>query len=189
MSLVGKHQTLVHETRQVVLDLASRELLVNGAAAEVGERAFDIFLLLVQSRGELVSKDEIIQRVWSGVAIGDNTLEVQVSVLRKALGAERGLLKTAYGRGYRVLGAWSSGIPNVRHALSDTGLRRSSPSVRSNLPLPTSDLFGRGEDTSTVLALLAAHNLVTLVGTGGIGKTRLAQAVARRLLDQQPDDV
>ena len=189
MSLVGKHQTLVHETRQVVLDLASRELLVNGAAAEVGERAFDIFLLLVQSRGELVSKDEIIQRVWSGVAVGDNTLEVQVSVLRKALGAERGLLKTAYGRGYRVLGAWTSDIPNARHALSDTGPRRTSPSVRSNLPLPTSDLFGRGEETSTVLALLAAHNLVTLVGTGGIGKTRLAQAVARRLLDQQPDDV
>jgi predicted ATPase/DNA-binding winged helix-turn-helix (wHTH) protein len=189
LSLVEQHQTLVHETRPVALDLTSRELLINGVAAAIGERAFDIFVLLALAQGELVSKDEIIQRVWSGVAIGDNTLEVQVSALRKALGAERGLLKTAYGRGYRVLGAWTSGIPNARRAPSDAGAGRSSPSVRSNLPLPTSELFGRDEDISTVLALLGAHKLVTLVGTGGIGKTRLAQAVAHRLLDQQPDGV
>ena len=157
MSLVGQHQTLVHETRQVALDLTSRELLVNGVAAAIGERAFDIFALLAQSRGEFLSKDAIIQRVWSGVAINDNTLEVQVSALRKALGAERGLLKAAYGRGYRVLGAWASGIPNVRHSPS-AGARRASSSVRSNLLLPTSELFGRDEDSSTVLALLAALN-------------------------------
>ena len=105
MSLDGKHQTLVHETRQVVLDLASRELLVNGAAAEVGERAFDIFLLLVQSRGELVSKNEIIQRVWSGAAIGDNTLDVALD--RPNMGRDEALqLKVPVQ--YRVRGDFSS---------------------------------------------------------------------------------
>jgi DNA-binding winged helix-turn-helix (wHTH) protein len=184
-ALTGQHETLVHESRNVELDLRRRELLVRGVAAAIGDRAFDIFALLVDSRGELVSKDEIIRHLWSGAAIGDNALDAHISALRKALGPERGLLKTAYGRGYRVVGGWTAGVRDA----SRTGGGRPSLPVRSNLPLPASSLIGRDADSSSVIALLDEHRLITLVGTGGIGKTRLALDVAHRLLGQQLDGV
>ncbi|XVS67160.1 BTAD domain-containing putative transcriptional regulator [Actinosynnema sp. CA-299493] len=57
----------------------------------------------------------------------------------------------------------------------------------TNLPHPLGDLVGRDADVDEVRALLAADRLVTLTGPGGVGKTRLALAVARDLLAGFPD--
>ena len=190
MVLTDQNRRLFHESRQVEFDLTNRQLLVHGSTAAVGERAFDIFALLVQSQERLVSKDEIVQRVWSGVAISDNALEVQISSLRKALGPERGLLKTAYGRGYRLLGRWDTerrGDP-LRADLTDRSPQFGA-TFRSNLPLPATAMIGRDVDADAVSTLLARHRLVTLVGTGGIGKTRLGLEVAHSLAEQYLDGV
>lgn len=66
-----------------------RELRVNGSAVHLGGRAFDLLMVLVEGRGRLVTKDEILGRVWSGLIVEENTLQVQMSALRKALGADR----------------------------------------------------------------------------------------------------
>lgn len=60
-----------------------------------------------QSAGDLVTKNELMDRVWPGAIVEDNTLQVHISAIRKALGPDRGMLKTASGRGYRLLGAWT----------------------------------------------------------------------------------
>src|SRR5580698_10848244 len=73
----------------------------------IGSRAFEIVEILVGAAGELVTKDEIFGRVWPGAIVEDNTIQVHISAIRKALGADRGMLKTASGRGYRLLGAWT----------------------------------------------------------------------------------
>lgn len=190
MVLTGQNQRRFHESRQVELDLSSKQLFVHGSPAIIGERAFDIFAFLVQSQERLVSKDEIIQRVWSGAAISDNALEVQISSLRKALGPERGLLKTAYGRGYRLLGRWDTegrGDP-LRADVSNRSAQFQA-SFRSNLPLLATAMIGRDADAGAVSALLTKHRLVTLVGSGGIGKTRLALEVAHCLAAQYPDGI
>ena len=59
----------------------------------------------------------------------------------------------------------------------------------TNLPEPVSELIGRDNELSEILDLAAAHRLVTLTGAGGIGKTRLALAAARRLLPEFADGV
>ena len=59
----------------------------------------------------------------------------------------------------------------------------------TNLPEPISELIGRDDVLGEILSLASAHRLVTLTGAGGIGKTRLAVAVARRLLPQFADGV
>lgn len=59
----------------------------------------------------------------------------------------------------------------------------------SNLPLPTTPLLGRKEDLAEVASLLAKHRLVTLTGSGGVGKTRLALGVAADLLDRYPQGI
>ena len=76
------------------VDLGRRELRVLGAPVALGDRAFGVVEALLRSPGELVTKDELMRRVWPGVVVEENTLEVHVSAVRTALGPDRALLST-----------------------------------------------------------------------------------------------
>lgn len=78
---------------------AERLLLVDGAAAAVGARAFDVLLCLMESQDRVVTKAELMDRVWPGLVVEENNLTVQVSALRKLLGPKA--IGTVPGRGYR----------------------------------------------------------------------------------------
>src|SRR5882757_7711780 len=97
---------LVYEFDGWEVDLARRELRARGVPVPLGGRAFAIFAVLVESAGALVTKDELMARVWSGAIVEENT-EVHISAVRKALGADRGTLRTSFGRGYRLFGDWT----------------------------------------------------------------------------------
>ena len=99
---------LVYELDEWEIDLARRELRARGVPVPIGGRAFEIIEVLVQSAGDLVSKDDLSARVWPGAIVEDNTLQFHISAIRKALGSDRGMLTTASGRGYRLIGAWTS---------------------------------------------------------------------------------
>src|SRR6516165_635304 len=78
---------------------ARRELLAHGVPVTLGQRAFEILLLLVNRHGQLVTKDELMAEVWPGVVVEENNIQVHVSALRKVLGTagdgERYLLTVA----------------------------------------------------------------------------------------------
>src|ERR1700674_2208666 len=97
---------LVYESGEWEVDLARRELRARGVPVPIGGRAFEIIEALVQSAGELVTKKDLMGRVWPGAIVEDNTLQFHISAIRKALGPDRGILKTASGRGYRLVGGW-----------------------------------------------------------------------------------
>ena len=78
---------------------AERRLLHEGAAVALGSRAFDLLAALVERRDRIVPKEELIEVVWPGLVVEDNNLQVQVSALRKVLGANA--IATVPGRGYR----------------------------------------------------------------------------------------
>jgi DNA-binding winged helix-turn-helix (wHTH) protein len=86
-----------------------RQLLADGVPVELGARAFDVLLVLVDADGALVTKEELLSRVWPGIVVSEENLKCQVSVLRKALGADRDLIYTEVGRGYRFTGVLRSG--------------------------------------------------------------------------------
>jgi predicted ATPase/DNA-binding winged helix-turn-helix (wHTH) protein len=171
------------------LHLHRRELLVKGTPVHIGARAFDLLRLLVEARGELVTKDEILSRVWPGRVVEDNTLQFQISTLRKALGEDRDIVKTISGRGYRF--AADLIAPGEPEAIAKRGAASAAPLhvAPTNLQASTSELIGREADRSEVAGLVAAHRLVTLTGAGGIGKTRLGVEVARDLLPKFADGV
>ena len=81
--------------------LRQRQLLADGVPIELGTRAFDLFLILLESDGSLVTKEDLLSRVWPGIVVTEENLKVQVSALRKALGDDRDLIRTEFGRGYR----------------------------------------------------------------------------------------
>ena len=81
---------------------SSRRLWADDVLVTLGSRAFDLLLALVDRRGELVTKDELLRRVWPDAIVEENNLQVQVSTLRKAFGEDaRWLITTSPGRGYR----------------------------------------------------------------------------------------
>ena len=84
--------------------LRRRRLLADRAPVELGARAFDLLLALLEADGALVTKEELLSRVWPGIVVSGENLKVQIAGLRKALGAERNLIRTEFGRGYRFIG-------------------------------------------------------------------------------------
>jgi DNA-binding winged helix-turn-helix (wHTH) protein len=86
------------------VQLRRRQLLADGVPVELGTRAFDLLLVLLEVDGLLITKQELLGRVWPGLVVSEENLKVQVSALRKALGADRDVIRTEFGRGYRFTG-------------------------------------------------------------------------------------
>ncbi|MBR0727661.1 winged helix-turn-helix domain-containing protein [Bradyrhizobium japonicum] len=180
----------VYESNGWEIDLAQRELRSRGVSVPIGSRTFEILEILVRSGGELVKKRDLIDQVWPVATVEENTLHFHISAIRKALGADRELLKTVSGRGYRLLGIWTvRPATGPGHLLYPKESASAQPLASTNLPQPASALIGRTAEVEEISKLVRAHRLVTLTGAGGIGKTRLALAVARELLPHFPEGV
>src|SRR6266853_2846235 len=91
--------------------LRQRRLVADGVPIELGTRAFDLLLVLLEADGSLVTKDELLSGAWPGIVVAEENLKVQISAVRKALGEDRDLIRTEFGRGYRFTGAVRSGTP------------------------------------------------------------------------------
>ena len=167
----------VLEFGRFTLDRRRRELRADGRPVALGPRTFDTLLALVDAHGTVLSKDELMRRIWPDRVVEENNLEAQISALRKAFGPDRSLIRTVSGRGYHFTGDLRT-VPAAGHAASV-----------ANLPMLVSDLIGRESEIRDVMALVTAHRLVTLTGAGGIGKTRLVLECARRLAPAFPDGV
>jgi predicted ATPase/DNA-binding winged helix-turn-helix (wHTH) protein len=179
---------LVYACDQWEIDLGRRELRARGIPVPLGGRAFEVVTVLVQSASEFVTKDHLMERVWPGAIVGEGTIHVHISAVRKALGSDRGLLKTASGRGYRLLGSWT---PQHQER---TAARAYSPPPRApgappanNFPPLITRLIGRAAACEFVRDLVSAYRVVTLTGPGGIGKTALAIKAVRYLLPDFED--
>ena len=77
-----------------------REVLADGRRIGIGGRAFDALVVLIEANGAVVSKNELMSRVWPGRIVEDNSLHAQIKVLRKAF-SDRDLIRTVVGRGYQ----------------------------------------------------------------------------------------
>ena len=181
----ARGQDLIFQHGQWQIDLGRRELLSNGVAAAIGARAFEIIEVLLQSANELVTKNDIMNGIWPGAIVGENTLQVHISAIRKALGPDRALLKTVSGRGYRLLGNWTP----RQHGLDGCAVRYPAdahhPKHRpqaQQLPADrrASDWSGRGRAACARPGLRLSRRDAD--GPGGIGKTTLALEVARGLV-------
>ena len=78
------------------------------APVEIGTRAVDVLAVLIERRGDLVSRDEIMRAVWPGTVVEEHNLTVQVSALRRVLDADHehgSCIQTIPGRGYRLVSA------------------------------------------------------------------------------------
>jgi DNA-binding winged helix-turn-helix (wHTH) protein len=164
-----------------------RELLAEGQLVELGGRAFDVLMALIEARGAVVSKNALMECVWPGRIVEENSLQAQISALRGAFAADRGLIRTIAGRGYQFTGEirTAPARPDSQATAGMPQTTRTPSRPPTNLPEPVSELIGRDAELNEILGLSASH----LVGAGGIGKTRLGFEVAHHLLPHIDDGV
>ena len=186
---VGALLQLVHRFGRFEVRPLQRRLLVDSEEVKLGARAFDVLLTLIERRERLVTKHELLDAVWPGLVVEENNLVVQVGTLRKLLGAST--IATIPGRGYR----FTARIEDETDRPAATGPAYNAPpaipalSAPTNLPRQLPPLYGRSDEVVAIHHELDGHRLVTLLGAGGIGKSRLAQAVAHDLIERWPDGV
>lgn len=169
---------LQFKSARAEVDLAARQLLIEGQPAKLGGRAFDLLMALIERHERVVPKQELLDLVWPGLVVEENNLQVHVMTLRRLLGAQA--ISTVSGRGYR----WALGAPGSGAVVA------SGPTPVAPVPVvPRDVLFGRDTLRAQLRhALLEqGQRLLTLTGPGGTGKTRLALRVAAELAPAWPD--
>ncbi len=162
-----------HPLRFVHFELnpAERALHVRGEPVSLGGRAFDVLLVLARNHERLVTKQELLDRVWPGLVVEEHNIATQIGNLRKLLGA--GAITTLPGYGYRLTAA-------REEASAPAALPSLAQSPHHNLPDPRTRFIGREAALADLARLLASTLLLTLTGIGGCGKTRLALAFAQQ---------
>jgi len=152
---------------------AQRQLLVDGQPLTLGARAFDVLIALVERRERIVTKTELLDLAWPGLVVEENNLQVQISALRKALGASA--ISTVPGRGYQFT------LAETRAAAAPVWSPPAAVYSASHaLPQPASEMLGREAELAMLEQAIANERLLTVVGPGGMGKTRLAIEGAKR---------
>lgn len=147
------------------LDAGARQARWRGQPLDLTARAFDLLALLASQPGQVFSAQELTRTLWPQQRVNDSNLRLQVAALRRHLGNDA--VQNLPGRGYRLA------LP----------ARQASQQLRRLPPAAPEPLLGRHQDIARLHALIDQHRLVAVQGAGGIGKTRLAQAVA---LQRQP---
>jgi DNA-binding winged helix-turn-helix (wHTH) protein len=160
----------------------NERLLTNeGARVELGARALDILIALVAHAHAVVSKRDLLAQVWPDTTVDEGSLRFQVASLRRALGDGEGgarYITTVAGRGYCFV------APVSRSSDRDGMRAEAAPSFpQTNLPGRLLRMVGRSDDVLALSRQLASARFVTIVGSGGVGKTTLAVAVGHDLTE------
>jgi predicted ATPase/DNA-binding winged helix-turn-helix (wHTH) protein len=150
------------------LDADIGALTREGTPVMLGARAVAVLTVLVEHAQQFLAKERLIDAAWPGVIVEEGNLPVQVHAIRRVLAQAPGgsqWIETLAKRGYRFVGP----VTPVAAGALDV-----AESPRSNLPEAVTSFVGRERDLVEIKRLLATKRLITVVGIGGIGKTRLA---------------
>ncbi|NWB27865.1 ATP-binding protein [Pseudomonas gingeri] len=168
----------IHPGQRLVME-AERPL-------RLGRRAMDILLILLEHAGQVVSKQQLMARVWPNSVVEEINLRVHMAALRKALGdgqAGQRYIVTVAQRGYSFVAPYQLDTREAwPHSHAPTLLGH-------NLPVRRTRMIGRQPLLDSLPAQLSRQRFITLVGPGGIGKTTLALSVAEQLIGRYRDGI
>ena len=161
---------------------SERALFNSEQPVRLSGRAFDLLLALLERPGEVLSKDELIARVWPRTCVEEGNLRVHIGALRKVLHDASGSLyvENVVGRGYSFVAPVRRVVHHAppRHLPAGISAPSSAPTLPTSPPLAHGRIFGRGDTLQQLAVQVTQRRLVTVVGPGGMGKTTVALAVA-----------
>jgi predicted ATPase/DNA-binding winged helix-turn-helix (wHTH) protein len=151
----------------VTVDVGRRELTRRGELQHLEPQAFDLLVALIGARDRVVSKAELLERVWGDQFVSEYALTTRIKEIRRALGDDgtrQAIIRNVRGRGYRFVAP----------------LAEPEEDEPAGGPSWATAAIGRAEDVTAVVDALDRTRVVTIIGPGGIGKTTVARAVAKR---------
>ncbi len=186
------------------LDLRTYELRRAGRVLKLERIPTELLLLLIEARGRLVTREQIIERIWGRDVFldTDSSINAAIRKIRRVLKdnpEQPRFVQTITGRGYRFIAA----VDNAKSEISGRGVAPELDAVgdrfsdtpakhvetgQKYLPVQRTGFVGRKQEVAAAKELLLRQDvhLVTITGPGGIGKTRLAVQVASGLVDRFP---
>jgi predicted ATPase/DNA-binding winged helix-turn-helix (wHTH) protein len=162
------------------LVVSERLLTRDGVPIALSARALDILIILLSQPNEVITKEQLLERVWPNITVEEGNLRYHIAGLRKAIGDGKSgvrYIETLPGQGYSFIG------PVLRTRRQNQGATANSTFRYANLPKPLTRLIGREDDISQISSRLNNTRFVTIVGSGGVGKTTVALAVANEIID------
>ena len=188
------------------VDELTRAITGPDGPVHVEPQVLQVLLHLIEHRDRAVAKSELLDEIWGGQFVTESALTSRIKAARSALGdsgRQQRLIRTVHGFGYQFVGpvvevapddtAVADGGPETAGAGPAPGVPGDGPThgawparAADRLPAVHGPLRGRVEEMSAVSAMLGDHRLVTLLGPGGMGKTRLSVEVARRRTATDP---
>jgi predicted ATPase/DNA-binding winged helix-turn-helix (wHTH) protein len=170
------------------VDTTTYELRRGDEVIALEPQVFEVLAHLVRHHDRVVTKEELLDSIWGDRFVSESALSSRIKHVRRALGDDgrrQELVKTVHGRGYRFV----ADVAVLDEAGAAVAVAVTEARPGHSLPAERTPLLGRETEVAHVEVLVGANRLVTLLGLGGTGKTRLALAVARRLVDRYPDGV
>lgn len=170
------------------LSASERLLQKEDEPLQLGGRALDILLALVENSGQILSRRELMQRAWPDVTVEETNLRVHIASLRKVLGDSQSggarYIVNVPGRGYCFIAPVQSyGQDGPRSG------KAAQPAKAATLPARLQRMVGREEAVATLRSEVSSKRFISIVGPGGMGKTTLAVAVAHEMAAEFGDAV
>src|SRR5215469_16353487 len=161
----------VYEFGKFRLDTAERVIETDGRPLPLTPKAYEVLLVLVENRGRIVEKEDLMRRVWPDTFVEDSNLGFNISVLRKLLGEGSGngssrYIETVPKRGYRfvaeVVEVPEKELPGTEAAGGDG--HNSPQAVRMSGPVASLESPGRFFKSGRLIAGIAGVLVLAAVG-------------------------
>ena len=169
---MGQQDNSSYEFGRFRLNVAERVLLRDGEFVPLTPKVFDILVTLLESSGQVVSKDDLMKRVWPNTFVEEGNLTQNISLLRKALGETPGgvqFIETVPRRGYRFVG-------------NTTEMSRAAPPPMVSAEIPSPTVVASGNRRTPAFVLAAGLVVVSIIGlmyfTSKAGNTEAIQSIA-----------
>lgn len=163
-----------------MLDPRRRLLTRDGARVDLGARTLDTLIVLASRPNQPVSKRALMAEIWPDVTVEEGSLRFHIAALRRALGDGKNgarYISTLAGRGYCFV------APVSRAGGGEPATAAAASFSHANLPARLARMVGRDDDVARLSERLTAQRFVSIVGSGGVGKTTVALAVGHHLME------
>lgn len=159
-----------------------------GIEVPVEPQVFDVLQYLVERRGEVVLKAELLDEIWGDRFVSESALTSRLKSARRAVGDDgtrQAVIRTVHGKGYEFV----ADVRVVDGRSGDDHGHDHPTDAPHELPVALQRLIGRDEFLAALIDELGENRLVTLVGSAGVGKTSLGLELARAVAPQYADGV